>query len=106
MEGGRALAALFAAPDPVQLARGHIAAQVGQAGAALLAGRPGAGDVDPGPTVCACLNVGLHTITTAIATQNLTSVDQIGAALHAGTSCGSCRPELAALLARQMEAAE
>ena len=106
MEGGRALAALFAAPDPVQLARGHIAAQVGQAGAALLAGRPGAGVVDPGPTVCACLNVGLHTITTAIATQNLTSVDQIGAALHAGTSCGSCRPELAALLARQMEAAE
>lgn len=106
MQGGRTLAALFAAPDPVQLARGHIAAKVGQAGAALLAGRPGAGVADPGPTVCACLNVGLNTITLAIAAQSLTTVDQIGAALHAGTSCGSCRPELAALLAQRLEAAE
>jgi len=106
MDGGRALAALFVAPEPVQLARGHLEAAVGQAGAALLAGRPGAGVVDPGPTVCACLNVGLNTITTAIAAQNLTSVEQIGAALQAGTSCGSCRPELAALLAQRLEAAE
>ncbi|MCC5958457.1 MAG: nitrate reductase [Rhodobacteraceae bacterium] len=106
MEGGRTLAALFAAPEPVQLARGHLAAQVGQTGAALLAGRPGAGVVDPGPTVCACLNVGLNTITAAIAAQNLISVEDIGTALQAGTSCGSCRPELAALLAGRLEAAE
>ncbi|MGF6861618.1 assimilatory nitrate reductase catalytic subunit [Rhodobacteraceae bacterium MBR-64] len=106
MEGGRTLAALFAAPEPVQLARGHLADQVGQGGAALLAGRPGAGVADPGPTICACLNVGLNTITAAIAAQNLRSVEQIGAALQAGTSCGSCRPELAALLARRLEAAE
>jgi assimilatory nitrate reductase catalytic subunit len=90
----------------VQLARGHLADQVGQGGAALLAGRPGAGVADPGPTICACLNVGLNTITAAIAAQNLRSVEQIGAALQAGTSCGSCRPELAALLARRLEAAE
>jgi assimilatory nitrate reductase catalytic subunit len=50
--------------------------------------------------------VGLNTITAAIAAQNLISVDQIGAALQAGTSCGSCRPELAALLAQRLEAAE
>ena len=106
MEGVRTLAALFVAPEPVQLARGHLAAAVGQAGAALLAGRPGAGVADPGPTVCACLNVGLNTITTAIAAQSLTSVEQIGMALQAGTSCGSCRPELAALLAQRLEAAE
>jgi assimilatory nitrate reductase catalytic subunit len=106
MEDGRTLAALFAAPEPVQLARGHLADQVGQGGAALLAGRPGAGVADPGPTICACLNVGLNTITAAIAEQNLRSVEQIGAALQAGTSCGSCRPELAALLARRLEAAE
>lgn len=106
MQEGRTLAALFAAPEPVHLARDHVAAQVGQDGAALLAGRPGAGVVDPGPTVCACLNVGLNTITAAIATQTLTTVEQIGAALHAGTSCGSCKPELAALLARHLEAAE
>ncbi|SEM03122.1 assimilatory nitrate reductase (NADH) alpha subunit apoprotein [Roseovarius azorensis] len=106
MEGGRTLAALFAASEPMQLARGHLAAQVGRAGATLLAGRPGAGQTDPGPTVCACLNVGLNTITAAIAMQNLTTVEQIGAALQAGTSCGSCRPELATLLAARLEAAE
>ncbi|MGP9790844.1 molybdopterin-dependent oxidoreductase [Roseinatronobacter sp. NSM] len=106
MQDGRTLAALFIAPDPVQLARGHLAAQVGQPGAALLAGRPGGGMVDPGPTVCACLNVGLNTITAAIAAQRLTTVEQIGAALQAGTSCGSCKPELAALLAGRLEAAE
>ncbi|MBC7153856.1 MAG: molybdopterin-dependent oxidoreductase [Rhodobacteraceae bacterium] len=106
MEGGRTLAAFFAAPEPVQLARGHLADQVGQGGAALLAGRPGAGVADPGPTICACLNVGLNTITAAIAAQNLRSVEQIGSALQAGTSCGSCRPELAVLLARRLEAAE
>lgn len=106
MEDGRTLAALFAAPDPVHLARGHIAAQVGQAGGELLAGRPGAGVVDPGPTICACLNVGLNTITAAIAAQNLTTVEEIGAALQAGTSCGSCRPELAALLTPRLAAAE
>ncbi|MFN3661857.1 molybdopterin-dependent oxidoreductase [Yoonia sp.] len=106
MAEGRTLAALFVAPDPVQLARGHVADQVGQPGAALLAGRPGLGTADPGPTVCACLNIGLHTITAAIAAQNLTSVAQIGAALQAGTNCGSCRPELAALLTQRLEAAE
>jgi assimilatory nitrate reductase catalytic subunit len=100
MHAGCTLAALFIAPEPVKLARGHLAAEVGRAGATLLAGRPGIGAFDPGPTVCACLNVGLNTIMTAIAAQSLTTVEQIGAALHAGTSCGSCRPELAAMLAR------
>ncbi|MBQ1202209.1 MAG: (2Fe-2S)-binding protein, partial [Loktanella sp.] len=106
MAEGRTLAALFVAPEPVQLARGHVAGLVGQAGAALLAGRPGAGMTDAGPTVCACFNIGLHTITAAVAAQNLSSVVQIGAALHAGTNCGSCRPELAALLPKRLEAAE
>ncbi|WP_333830203.1 nitrate reductase [Pararhodobacter sp.] len=106
LQEGRAVAALFTAPDPVTLARGHVAAQIGAEGAQLLAGRPGAGQADPGPTVCACLNIGLHTITRAIATQGLTSVAQIGTALQAGTSCGACQPELAALLAQRLEAAE
>jgi assimilatory nitrate reductase catalytic subunit len=106
MDGRRVLAALFVAPDPVTLARGHVAAQIGAEGAGLLAGRPAQGMADPGPTVCACLNVGRNTICEAIATQGLSTVDQIGAALQAGTSCGSCRPELAALLATRLEAAE
>lgn len=106
MDGRRTLAALFVAPDPVTLARGHVAAEVGSDGAGLLAGRPAAGGLDPGPTICACLNVGRNTILHAIAAQSLSSVEAIGAALQAGTSCGSCKPELAALLAQRLEAAE
>jgi len=106
MVDGRLAAALFVARDPVELARTHLAAQIGQPGTGLLAGRPGMGVPDPGPTVCACLNVGLNTIVAAIASQGLRTVDQIGAALQAGTNCGSCRPELAALLATRLEAAE
>lgn len=105
MQEGCTLAALFVAPMPVHLARSHLASEVGRAGAALLAGHPGAGTLDPGPTVCACLNVGLNTIMAAIAAQSLTTVEQIGSALQAGTSCGSCRPELAAMLAREQTTA-
>ncbi len=98
--GGRLIAALFIAREPVLLSRGHIASLLGGDGSGVLAGRPGAQQPDPGPTVCACLNVGLNTLHHAIATGGLTTVDAIGAALGAGTNCGSCRPELAALIAR------
>lgn len=108
MEEGRVQAVLFVAPDPVALSRTHVISELGKAGPELLAGRPGADQPDPGATVCACLNVGINTILNAIAEQGLTSVAQIGEALGAGTSCGSCRPELAQLLAKRPvpEAAE
>lgn len=65
---------------------------------ALLAGR--ASDaVDTGPIVCACFAVGLITIQNAIVSQDLSSADEIGRALKAGTNCGSCVPELKKLLA-------
>ena len=64
-----------------------------------MAGRPGAGRLDPGPTICACFDVGATTILRATASQGLTSVEAIGAALKVGRNCGSCRLELAALLA-------
>jgi assimilatory nitrate reductase catalytic subunit len=63
----------------------------------ILSGRPTSG-ASAGPTVCACFNVGLSTLTAAITEQGLTSVEAIGAALSAGTNCGSCKPELAQLL--------
>jgi assimilatory nitrate reductase catalytic subunit len=52
--------------------------------------------------------VGLNTILRAITEDALVSVDAISAALGAGSNCGSCRPELAALIARHRhrEAAE
>lgn len=105
---GKLIGALFVDQTPVQVSRTMTGKMLGQNYMHALAGRPGAAYVDPGPTVCACFNVGVNTILSAIEGQDLISVEHIGAALSAGTSCGSCRPELAALLAgaRQMRAAE
>ncbi len=108
-DGDRLIAALFAGPEPVAVSRDHVAGRIAAGhGAQVLAGVPGADEPDPGPVVCACLNVGLHTIRTAIETGAALSVTALGAALGAGTSCGSCRPELSQLLTRyrQPEAAE
>jgi len=58
---------------------------------------PAAG-VDPGRTVCACFAVGLRTLHRTVAERRLTSVAEIGAVLRAGTNCGSCIPELNAIL--------
>jgi assimilatory nitrate reductase catalytic subunit len=75
---------------------------------ALLAGGA-AGPAAPdaaGRTICACFGVGLHTLHRAIASRRLTSIAEIGAALRAGTNCGSCIPELKAILSgADMEAA-
>ncbi|MDO9637059.1 MAG: molybdopterin-dependent oxidoreductase [Pseudotabrizicola sp.] len=104
---GQLVAALFIARDPVLLSRAHLSTALDTNDMSVLAGRPAANRPDPGPTVCACLNVGLNTILRAL-DGGLISVDAIGAALGAGTNCGSCRPELAALLSRHShrEAAE
>ncbi len=66
---------------------------------ALLVGRAGSDREADGPIVCACHGVGRAKIDRAIRTLNLTDVAAIGAALGAGTGCGSCVPELRALLA-------
>jgi assimilatory nitrate reductase catalytic subunit len=67
----------------------------------LLAGHPAgpaAAGGSAGRTICACFGVGLHTLHRAIASRRLTSVAEIGANLRAGTNCGSCIPELKAIL--------
>jgi assimilatory nitrate reductase catalytic subunit len=61
---------------------------------ALLSGRSTDGLADPGPVICACFGVGLNVIRAAIASGAAANVDEIGAALRAGTNCGSCLPEL------------
>ena len=65
---------------------------------ALLAARPAVPQPDRGPVVCVCFDIGTKTIVAAIAEQSLVDVEAIGAALGAGTNCGSCRPALARLL--------
>jgi len=53
-----------------------------------------------GPTICACFGVGLHTLHNAIANRRLTSIAEVGANLRAGTNCGSCIPDIKAILSR------
>ena len=107
-DGGRLVSALFVAAEPVAAMRDYLANLPGTAGDGVLTGLPPVGRPDPGPTLCSCFGVGVNTIVTAIEAEGLMDVEAVGAALQAGTNCGSCRPEIAALLARvQMrEAAE
>ena len=63
----------------------------------LLSGKTADGVAQPGPTVCACFNVGLNPIRACIA-QGATTPAAIGMATKAGTNCGSCIPELKRLL--------
>jgi len=98
-EHGQLTALLFLALEPVQLSRAHAIAAIGQdspSGAAL-AGRAAGVQTDPGPTVCACMSVGRNDLTRAIA-GGASSVEALGLCTGAGTSCGACKPELAALL--------
>jgi assimilatory nitrate reductase catalytic subunit len=70
----------------------------------LTGGAPGAGSNAAGKTICACFGVGLQTLHNVIAQQRLTNVAEIGAVVRAGTNCGSCIPELKAILSEaQME---
>lgn len=98
-EGGRLLAAVFVGTGPVGVSRNYLIGQLAQDTNNVLAGRAGADTPDPGATLCSCFNVGVNTIRRAIETNGLISVDAIGEALSAGTNCGSCRPEIAALVA-------
>lgn len=104
IERGQLASCLFIGPDrhlPQRdwLARLFSEAQLGHVDrVALLSGRPAGSRQDRGQTVCACFDIGRNTLLRAIAEQQLESVEQIGAALRAGTNCGSCVPELNRLL--------
>ncbi|QJD17765.1 nitrate reductase [Paracoccus sanguinis] len=100
-DGGLVTAALFIAPTPVRLAREHVAGLLGRPAPEMLAGLPARECPDPGPIVCACLNVGMNTILSALSAGRADSVETLGRLLGAGTNCGSCRPDLAALVRRQ-----
>jgi assimilatory nitrate reductase catalytic subunit len=95
---------IFIGPDVVLPSREYLAGLFANGvldnaeRASLLRGKPATAQADTGPTVCACFNVGLNSITAAIEQQHLTSVEEIGVALKAGTNCGSCIPELHRIL--------
>ena len=71
----------------------------------LLAGQQ-SGAKDEGKMICSCFGVGMNTIIEAIVEQKLVTVDAIGQALKAGTNCGSCVPEIQAILATELSAPE
>ncbi|WP_420962934.1 molybdopterin-dependent oxidoreductase [Brucella sp. IR073] len=102
-DGDRLMLSFYAARSPVAVSRSWAVAQLGAAhGEArrrlgILAGRPGADQPDIGAIVCSCFSVGINQITAAI-DGGCGSVEAIGAALKAGTNCGSCRAEIRAIL--------
>jgi assimilatory nitrate reductase catalytic subunit len=64
----------------------------------LLAAQPGIAAGSADHTVCACFSVGLATLRRTILDRRLTTVDEIGSVLRAGTNCGSCVSELREVL--------
>ncbi|MDB5556609.1 MAG: narB [Rhizobium sp.] len=99
----RLVLAFYAAPEPVSVSRDWAVKQLSAshttAGArfAILAGRPGAGQADPGATVCSCFSVGVNQIVAAVA-GGCRTVEAIGKQLSAGTNCGSCRVEIRGII--------
>ncbi|TPP09949.1 nitrate reductase [Rhizobium glycinendophyticum] len=111
-DGDQLLVGLFVSPEPVLVSRQWAADQLKQshpdrqARSRLFAGRPAAGAPDKGAIVCSCFSVGINEISAA-AHRGCHSIETIGAALNAGTNCGSCRPEIRRILdANQALAAE
>ena len=102
-DGDELIFALYSSPEPVlvsrQWAAGLLARPFPETSkrSQVLAGRPAADVLDPGPLVCACFSVGHNAITDAIR-GGCTTVDAIGLALKAGTNCGSCRAEIRAIM--------
>lgn len=105
MQAGRLAAVLFITRTGRLPDREWLIAQLGENEAAsapaLLAGRPATPQADRGAIVCVCFDIGTKTILASIAEQRLTTVEAVGAALKAGTNCGSCRPAIARLIGEQ-----
>ena len=99
---GRLEACLFIGPDHALPARDWLVSRFAQdilvpaERRALLAARPADGKLPEAP-VCVCHAVGARQIREAIEAGHA-DVDAIGKATKAGTNCGSCRPEIRALL--------
>lgn len=102
-EGEKLSALIYCSKNPVVVSRSWAVEQFGMAHSnivsryLLLAGKPGNDVPDKGAIICTCFSVGHNQIVDAAA-QGACTVAQIGDVLQAGTNCGSCRTEIAALL--------
>ena len=104
-ENDRLVFALYLSPEPVLVSRQwavSLLADPPQRRADVLAGRPGLDRPDGGAIVCACFQVGINSIGEAIA-KGCHTVEAVGAALKAGTNCGSCRSEIRSIIAARLQ---
>ncbi|MEO0883429.1 MAG: molybdopterin-dependent oxidoreductase [Pseudomonadota bacterium] len=101
-EKGRLTTCVYVAPGaPVAVDRSWLARQLSAPHDQLerfrlLAGRPPSG-AETGAIICACHGVGVGSIRSAIVEGSDTLVS-IGQVTCAGTNCGSCKPEIMALI--------
>jgi assimilatory nitrate reductase catalytic subunit len=107
LAAGRLEAVLFLGPDPALPPRAWLAslfarAEIGSAARRTLLAGVASDAPPPSPTLCVCHGVTEATVCQAVRA-GARSLAAIGAATAAGTGCGSCRPELAGLLARLPE---
>ena len=108
LTNGKLESCIFIGPDPQLPPRDWLASLFAldrldaATRAGILAGTPPKGQKETGRQVCACFGVGEATICESIRS-GCASVEALGAHLKAGTNCGSCVPELKALLAQQDE---
>lgn len=95
------MAVFYASSQPVVLSRAAAINHVGSQTPPLaaLSGRMRKDQPDPGAVVCACFNVGLNTLQAAV-NDGASTVAALGTVTFAGTNCGSCKPELARLVAQ------
>ncbi|MEX1033835.1 MAG: molybdopterin-dependent oxidoreductase [Cellvibrionaceae bacterium] len=104
LRGGQLQACVYLSPRPDLPSRSWLARIFERAAPteADLAGLKLGQSVDPadnvGATVCSCFSVGRNTILSAVREQELISVEAVGRQLRAGTNCGSCQPEIRALI--------
>lgn len=100
---GRLEACVFTGPDHALPARDWLMSLFArdrlepEERRAVLAGRRADGAA-PEPAVCVCMGVGAQAIRAAVAA-GCGSVAAVGAKTTAGTNCGSCKPEIAAIIA-------
>lgn len=69
----------------------------------LLVGKPSQNRAENGRIICSCFGVGELTIEQAIRERGLITVESLGSALKAGTNCGSCIPEIKAMLKERVK---
>lgn len=67
----------------------------------VLAGTPAADQEDAGRIICSCFSVGRNTLIKSIQ-DGASTPEALGECLQAGTNCGSCIPELRALIEEQV----